>query len=214
MANISISKVQIANMGLSHLGERSTIESFDERTSEAEAVRLWYEFARLACLEAFNWNFARRRRALTSHSDDPPDQWAFRYQYPTDCVAAREIEGTIRRPFNPANNLPAYYDDEDAVAFDVEEGEDGTTKSVLTDQDEAVLIYTRDVQQTSLFSVHFVLTLSHLLAYLMGNTLTGKQALREKQLFAYDRLIRSAASVDANERVPRPPRNAKHIRAR
>src|SRR3546814_8520623 len=102
------SKVQICNMALSHIGSKSTIESVDEPSAAAQQCRLWYEMARRQALGAYNWTFARKRLALAIHNDDPPEGlWNFRYQYPADCLKAREIE-------NPGGP------DMDAIKYEIE----------------------------------------------------------------------------------------------
>ena len=78
------------------------------------------------------------RKTLTAHGDDPPTDWTYRYQYPSDCVKARFIENPLGRTKDP-------------VPFDVEQSTDGTM-SIVTNQNEACLIYTKDVTSPSLYS--------------------------------------------------------------
>lgn len=198
----TISKVKIANMALSHVGASSTIESFSEDTAVANISDLWYDFSRLQVLEAFDWGFARKRLTLTVHSEDPPDDWGFRYQYPSDCVAVRNL-------FNPLGI------NSDAIPFEVELATaDGLTKSILTDEDVAIAAYTMDLETTSMFSSFFVETLSFLLAHHIAFSITGKLGLRQQMLQAYQSYIQLAPSQNANERVGRVKRDAPWIRFR
>lgn len=197
-----VSDTVIANMALDNIGAKSVIASLSENSPEAKACKLWYDSSRRQALEAFNWSFARRRLTLASHSDDPPEQrWNFRYQYPVDCIKAREIEN----PMGP---------DADAIPFTIELDDAATAKTILTDLDDAVLIYTADISSTSLFSMFFVDTLSALLASRIAIKITGKRTLKGDMIQQYNALIRIAPAHDANEAVGKKPREAEHIRGR
>jgi len=92
----SISKVTIANFALGNIGARDSIESFDEASTAARQAKLWYDFSRVQALEGFDWSFARKRQALALIEEVPTGdpvayEWAYRYQYPSDCVSARYI---------------------------------------------------------------------------------------------------------------------------
>jgi hypothetical protein len=197
-----ISEVKIANMALSHIGASSAIENLSENTAEAQATDLWYDFSRLQTLEAFDWSFARKRQALALHPEDAPDGiWTFRYQYPADCVAFRKIQN----PLGP---------EADAVPFEIELSSDGLTKTILTDCEDAIGVYTMDLETTSLFSAFFVEALSFMLAHHIAYSVTGKRSLRQDMLNTFNEYILRAPAQNANEAVDRPERDAVHIRAR
>ena len=197
-----ISSVRIANMALSNVGAASTIESFDEASTEAKQCKLWYDYSRLQALEAFDWSFARKRLVLAAHSDDPPEaRWIYRYQYPADCVAARYIE-------NPLGV------DADKVPYQVETSDDNGSKTILTNVSDAALVYTFDLQSPALFSAHFVETLSHLLASHIAFTLTGKRTIKGDMIQTYRSLLRAAPAQNANEQSETKPREADWIRGR
>ena len=205
-----VSDTGIVNMALSHVGSRSTVENFrTEKSEESVQARIWYDYSRQLVLEAYDWSFARKRRGLALHGDvisetstDPlAGVWGFRYQYPADCIKARKIQ-------NP--NAPP----DDAVPFEVETSLDGEEKTILTNLEDAVLVYTFDQQATELFSSMFVLALSHLLASLIGWSLTGKTQIVTTQFALYQNVLVGAAAADANEAVEPPPRDADWIRAR
>ena len=199
---MALSAVQIGNMALSHIGHRSTIESFDEASAEAKQVKLWYDRARLEALEAFDWSFARKRQALAAHTDDPPaGVWGYRYQYPADCLRARYL-------VNPSGP------DADLVPFEVETSPDGATLSILTDLTEATLIYTFPQANVLLFSSLFVSALSHLLAYYVAFSITTKKAIKDQELLNFSNTVRVAAAGGANESASKPPREAPWVSGR
>ena len=197
----AVSKVSIANLALSHVHAKSTIESLTESSTEARLANLWYDVARREVLASFNWRFARKRLALAEHSDDAPeDEWSYRYQYPADCLAPRYMENQIAV-------------DADAVPFDVELSTDGTM-SIVTDLEDARLVYTRDQETVSTFSPHFVVCLSYRLAWYIAGALTAKQTLAATVDKKYQEALTLAAAHDASQRVSRAPRDASWIRER
>ena len=209
MPHSFVDPIGISNMALSHIGATSKIESFTEESSEAEQCNIWYDHARLQVLEAYNWNFARKRIAMSLHADTIGDEaadplagvWRFRYTYPDDCVAARKIQNPNAPPAN-------------AIPFDVEASLDGQQKTILTDAEDAVLVYTWDLTNTDMFSILFVVAMSHLLAHQIAFSLTGDRKIKITELKIYEGILREASSMNANESVDPPPRDADWIRAR
>jgi len=88
------SKTKIANLALSHLLDKSNLENIETQTDpQAVIANLWYDVARMEVLEDFNWKHARKRQTLAAHGDAAPTaEWAYRYQWPSSCVAPRYIE--------------------------------------------------------------------------------------------------------------------------
>ena len=199
---VTISAVRIANMALSHIGARSSIESLDESSPEAKQCKLWYDYSRQQALASYDWSFARKRQALAVHADDPPEGvWNYRYVYPSDCLKAQHI-------VNLAGPTA------DAVPYNVEASDDGETKTILTDTEDAVLVYTFDQTSTAMFTPLFIEMLSHLLAHHIAFSLTGKKEIRTLELQIYNSLVNAAPAQDANEKVEAPPREAEWIRGR
>lgn len=197
-----VSSVQIANMALSKIGARSNIESFTEDSAEAFECDLWYNFSLEQALSVYNWSFARKSLTLAEHADAAPKKrWAFRYMYPSDCVKARYIE-------NPAGV------DADPVPFRVELSDDSSQKTIVTDQEDAVLIYTARVQNPALYSPFFIDFLATVLASRIAWTLSGKQFLVDKYSQEAEVMSRVAPAMDAQEQIDRDSRDAEHIRAR
>lgn len=197
----AISKTKIANMALHHVGANTQIEDLDEQSSNAKVCKLWYDHARQQVLEGYNWTFARRRLTLAEHSEDPPDEWAYRYQYPAGALKIRELPSGLR-------------DQSDPIPFEVELNEDGDQKTILTDMDEASAIYTSDIETTALFSPHFVITLSYLLAHYIAPKITSKTQKTQEMYQQYLRCLAVAPSMDANESAKGPPREAEWVRGR
>lgn len=204
-----VSDTGIANMALSHVGARSSIESLTEKSTEARLCLTWYDYSRRTVLEAHDWNFARKRLTLALHGDtisetssDPlAGVWGFRYQYPGDCLIARKIQNSGAPPG-------------DATPFEIETNLDGTQRTILTNLSDAVLVYTWDLKNTDMFSGLFVLGLSHLLAHHIAFSLTGKRSIKVDELAIFQGVVATAAASSANEGMSAPPRDADWIRGR
>lgn len=212
----AISDVTIANMALSHVGAKSTIEAIGEESVEGEVIDLWFEYSRLQTLQAFDWNFARKRIVLTTHGEDPPEGvWGFRYKYPSDCVSARKIE-------NPTGSSPLIWVQSftqpgsigDAIPFEVEMNAAGNVKTILTNLDDAILVYTFNQADAGLYAPLFVEALSWAVASHIAFTLTGKRSIAGDARQAFTNIMLMAPAMDANERVEKPPREAEVIRGR
>lgn len=201
MATTNISEARIASMALSNVGS-SGIESITGTEAGAKECDLWYDFSRRQTLAAHDWNFARRRLTLATHDDDPPSGvWAYRYQYPSDCVKFRKIQ-------NPAGEKA------DAIPFEIELSDDQSTKSILTNLDDAVGVYTMNLTEVTLFSEFFVQLFGFALATQIAYPLTGKLELRKEMDATFRTMALVAPAHDANEQMEAPPRDAEHIRGR
>lgn len=202
-----ITDTGIANMALSLAGAESDIESLTEKTAEAIQCNLWYDFSRQQILEASDWSFARRRIGLALHDDvisetstDPwAGVWSFRYQYPHDCIKARKIQHPNAPP-------------DDAHPFDIETSISGEEKTILTDVEDAVLVFTFDSKAPELWSAIFVQGFAHLLSSKITFSLTGKRKVAETQLGLYMQVLPAAAASDANEKMDPPSRDAESVR--
>lgn len=199
---MAISDVIIGNMALSFVGaKRSIVTALTDDNAGAEAVNLWYEYARLSTLEAYNWSFARKRLTLAVHADAPPDEWAFRYTYPSGIVAIRSI-------WNPLGESA------DAVPYDTELIAAGTARCILTNMEDAIAICTADITTTSLFSPTYVIAFARKIAECIAFTLTGKESVRDAQTQHFNFIIQQAAALDAQQVVKGPPRDSDWIRGR
>lgn len=209
------SQLEITNMALSHIGARDRVASLVENSQEAVSASLWYGLSRQMSLEAYDWNFARKRVALTEDAAAPPTgEWGWRFVYPSDCLKARQIQNP-GVPYVPMTyDSHRFFVQPDAIPFMVELSPDGLRRTILVDLEEPDLIYTSDVTDTTLFSPYFTMSLSYALAHNLCYKLTGKQQLADRMFQLFLNSIRTAAMYDANEQVERAPRESEFIRGR
>lgn len=176
------SAVAICNTALSHLGSDAQIGSLDppDGSKEAGYCARFYPIARRELIEAFPWTFAKDRQGLTELVDNPSQTWAYAYARPSGCLRALRV-----LPLNIGRVLPAPFvdggtrwntellEEQDSAKFQEEDG------VIFTHEPEAVLIFIRDVVDTTRFSPTFVSSLGYLLsAYLAGPIIRGDKGRR------------------------------------
>lgn len=188
---MAVSKAQICNLALAHINQtESQIANLDtDKGNTASQCRIHYDIAREFVLADHPWNFAGKRVALADLGN-PPAIWTYRYDYPSDALRIRAIQPPTRQS-NP-------------IVFKVED--DGTDSGlcILTDQDEAVCEYTRNVKNTALFTPGFVQALSWYLASELAPALTGDLNKQEACLTVYRNHLAAAQAVDSDEGIADP----------
>ena len=204
-------------MALSHIGAKNTIESLTENSAEAAACATWYDVALETTLEMNDWTFARKRVALSLDSEEAPEsEWSYRYVLPADCIVPRRLEFPEALLAEPGNYLFSGVDtaQKPLIPYDLELSDDGERKTLLTNLEDAVLVYTSYITNTVLFSSSFKLTLSYQLAHFIAVQLTGKAKLKE-DLWQYARAsLNMAGASDGNANVDRKPPDAPWISGR
>jgi len=172
----------IANLALGQAGVAATIQSLDERSPEAQRCRPHMQIVRRQVLEAFDWGFARVRGALALHGDAAPDQWELRYTFPADCVKFRRI-------WNPVSaTVP--------VPYAVELSLDKKQKTILTNMDEAIGVWTHDVTDLSLTSAHFQHCMAVLLGSIIAMSTSKNRNIKGDLMQQFNNLIHIAPAHD------------------
>lgn len=204
---------QICNMALSHIGSDASVSSISPPDGSAEAgyCSTFYDQARTEMLEPGTWSFALKRATL-AQTTNASDLWLYAYTLPSDCLRPMRI-------LRPGANVTVFTqdeyqyqtDDNDSATFERE----GTV--LYTNEPDAVLVYTRDITDTTKFTPSFVTCLSYLLSgYLAGPILKGSDgqkvgdAMRERAM----RLSDISATTSANGSVSDHQFTAAQLRAR
>ena len=184
------SKLQIWNLALVNVQQSPSIQGENEDSTEANLCRVYYDEARKQMLERHDWNFARKRLTL-AEVPDGPDDWAYQYGYPVDCLQARAI----------VKGSPAYPEIPFEVSVDPDDGLIGSadTKVIWTNQPEAQLRYTYNQKDPSFFSQSYVICLSWALAAFIAFPLTGKKATKVDAQQEAERQLLIAKATNMNE---------------
>jgi hypothetical protein len=169
------SVVQICNMALSHIGSSARVTSLSPPDGSVEAghCATFYDQARTEMLEPGTWRFALKRADLASVTNDST-QWAYAYALPSDCMRALRVfpVDTPLTVFDDAINT-FVANDQASARFDLE------GDVLRTNADDAVLLYTRDVTDTTKFTPSFTSALGYLLAsYLAGPIVKGNEGAK------------------------------------
>jgi hypothetical protein len=177
---MAISAVEICNLALGHLGEGRIVQ-LEEDSAAARACQLHYGLTRDAVLRAHRWNFAQARSTLPRLEEAPAFGWAHAYQLPADCLRVR-----------------AFNDGEAGEVISAEFVIEGRT--LLTDAEEARIVYTQRVTDEAKFDALFVEALGLALAVKLSETIRGTTAKTQEFEARYRSFVAPLArSVDANE---------------
>lgn len=195
MSALIISEVEIGQMALSHIGDNTNVENFDQKGAAPSQLKIWYNPARIAALEAYDWTFARKRIQMATHGQPADGQeYCFRYDYPNDMLTPRYI-------VNPAGK------GKPPVPYAIEDAGDGT-RSVVTNLDQAKMVYTSNVTDPSMWPMHFIQALSYQLAFLIAWPLTKKVNVQDRMDKAWDRALIRSKARDINQEMREPEPDA------
>lgn len=198
------SVITVYNMALSHLGVGKEVARTTENSAEAKACNTFYETTLKSVLRDFPWPFATEYHTLEELDDNPDeDNYAYAYQYPTDCLAARRILSGIRNDNRQTR-----------VHFKVVR--QNGSKILLTDQEDAVLEYTSFVEDVDDFDPDFMQALSRRLASYIAPRLTKSKATETatEQLKFYQFELTKARANALNEEQAEEEPQSEFIRVR
>ena len=176
--------VELSNMALSHLGSDAVVVSLSPPDGSVEAGHCarFYPIARKVLLTTFEWSFATKRATL-AEVDNDSHVWLFAYALPADCLKPWAIlKAGATRESDSAN-----YAIEDNVLY--------------TNEENAVLRYTRDITDTTRFTAQFDSALSWVLAsYLAGPLIKGNEGANASLKFLERAMQegRNASASNAN----------------
>lgn len=211
------SDVLIANLALDAIGTRSTIAAISENSEEARAISRQFDNARDDCLAAAHWNFARKQIALTllkdgslNPPDDVPAPWLYEYAYPADCIGCRYVmpsannDPTVAALFGATFAGAAQFSQGRPVRFIVStdlDSQGNPIKVILTNQAQAVLVYTWRNTDPNLYDSMFVRALANYLGFLISTALTGDKALTKMAFQIADATTKGARANNGNEGI-------------
>lgn len=200
-----MTRTEIANMALAHLGSSKTIQDLDtENSKEAKACRTFYETVVDEILRDISWPFATQFVDLALVEEDPTDEWGFSYRYPVTCLMIRRILSGIRND-NRQSRVPYKI------------GSDDQGKLIYTDEPEASIEYTHTRgREISLWSADMITAVSYKLAARVAPLLTGGDPFKVQDLVLAleQRATKIAASNAFNEEQAEEIPDSEFIRAR
>lgn len=209
----------ICNIALSAVGADAAVTSISppDGSSEAGHCARFYPLARKMMIEMGPCLFALTRAELALLTNDS-QVWSYAYALPADCIKPLRVLRALDFPYT---NASIYEIDKVLTSFEPNEqggAEYQIEGQVLyTHEPEAVLIYRRDVTDTTKFTPTTVMGLGTLLAsFLAGPIVKGMDGVRLGRALREDAqaLLAQAAVLDANSSTERHEPMPSSIRAR
>lgn len=124
----------------------ATVTNIEDTTGNAPVCNRNYANAVLEVSAAHDWGFLRKIATLAQASPAPAFGWLYRYPLPVDYVAMREINGND-------------WCGEPTSLYEI------SGRDVVTDAEEAEVVYTASVTDTTYYSPLFCSAVAALLAY-------------------------------------------------
>lgn len=180
-------EVSLYNLALSTAGSRSRISAPTEASREAEICRLWFAPIARQILRAAPWASVRafdnlavvKERADASWVDgDPNPEYRFAYALPAQCLRPRFLRNYAR--FEVA-----------LLSSNVQ--------ALMTNSEQALLYYTYDQQQISMWDPDLYLAVAYGVAAAIAQPLSGKPGLTRTAQQMANAIILSAREASANE---------------
>lgn len=179
---MAVDETKICNLALARIGLYQISSMTSPSTEEERLCSLHYDTTRDAVLSEHAWDFAHKRRTLALLTDEYTG-YEYAYSYPSDCLVAREIYTSGTTP----------------IVFEVIAAEDLQSKVIVTDEEDAELIYTARITDTNLFTPVFITAFSLALASKLCQPLKGDRALYKEILTEYLQVLSVAKRIDATE---------------
>lgn len=193
----------ICNIALARIGHRQFIAELTDRTTEARVATVHYDDAVQAVLASAPWNFATRRALLAELTDHTRSGWEFVYSLPADCITARYLYSGL--------NSPAV---DQRPAFNIEMNDTATAKVLVTNREQAELVYTSLVTEAPMFPPLFTQALAWRLAADFALALPVKASVGLEMEKGYSQALRMAAATEFQQSQSEQPQDSEFIRER
>lgn len=204
------SVIDICNLALSRLGDRANVVSIDppEGSAQADHCARFYPIARDVALEAHAWGFNTVRVTNAAVLVNPQPGWRFAYAKPDDCLKVlKVIRGGFTNEWWACPSEQFTREIEELTGVEV----------ILTNVEDATIVYQRTVEDTAAFPPQFVSALAWLLAsYLAGPVVKGDAGRKAGQACynAWMTEASKAEKLDANQSKTRRHYQPDAMRAR
>lgn len=215
------SSVDICNGALAKIGHSPVITSISppDGSQESRFCAFIYPQALKAALEMYDWSFSRTRKAAVQVKNTSAT-WRYAYAVPALCLRINKIiRGEAATDALDVASEAVDYDAEyypfqagsptlvERQNFVLESTQDGDV-IIFTNVADAVILYTKNVTDTSKFPAMFIEGLEHLIASkLAGIIVKGKEgvAISQTNLQLSEHWFSKAANNDASQNQETTP---------
>lgn len=170
------SKVDIANIALSNLGEQP-ISSLTEANQRARACSGRYDDVRDLVLRSHLWNCALERVQLASDVAAPAWGFDYKYRIPSDCLRVISIK-------------------DQEYAWKIE------GSYIVSNDNTMYILYVRKEDNPEVYDALLVQAMGCRLAAECAQDITGKIELKDSMMAKYIAVLSEARSADASEGTP------------
>lgn len=202
--------ISICNLALSRIGVTMKIASLSDRTKEAVELNAVFAEVRERVLAAAPWPFARKIVELQK-TGTTPYRWAYRYEYPGDCVAIR----AIYPPFPAGQTAQTFrrWLQENTVKYEIALDEDDAL-TICSDQNAAIIEYTARVENPRRFDAPFTSAFAWALAAEIALPLAKTIDHSRNAGTMYEKEVYEAIAKALNEEKRDVPPESEFVRAR
>lgn len=199
---MTISKVEIFNNTLAHLGVDPNIEAENEDTKKWRVLNAVWESSRRHCLKAHDWGCAKEYFTLVEVGT-APSSWAKQYKWPNTMLKPRFIEQDNRKADRLPYSIGSYEDDDNARG-----------KVILTDVADAIMVGTLDLTDTHLMTDELADSIASYMAWRTARNFTDSKTIKQQAYEFHLRMLAEGAQIDAQMDADDPEQDADWIRAR
>lgn len=201
------SEVEICNLALSNI-RAGSINSLNEGSLQAQICTLKYPIVRDMLLTEIPWGFAHKIVGLALLTTEVFN-WTYAYQYPVDCLKINRLVGAQEELLNANadvisrmldSQLLPLSDMRPQVSYEIFNFSDN--KIIATNKSDLRIDYVAKVTDPNLFTMPFILALSHLLSSEISIPIVGVEngrQLRSDSLQMYKEYLATAEADDINE---------------
>ena len=197
-------RTSVSNMALGHLAASQEIQNVDtENSDEAIVCRRFFTPALEMFQRDFSWPFSNIIQALALVETSPNTEWAFSYQYPSDCKMFRRILSGQRNDSRQSR-----------VPYRIARG---TSASVIfTDKEDAFGDWSVVETDLNRYPPDAIMALSFLIAHLISPKITSGDPFKlGARAFALYNQARNSAQANAlNEQQDEEPTQSEFIAGR
>lgn len=215
--------VQIVNLALDAIGARATVSTINpsDGSQAGDVASRQYQVRLNSLSRSAHWQCLRRQKTLTLLKaaqgtpenpsgvlDQPPQPWLYEYELPSDYLKARYIPAVLQQSngqtpvLSNMNLAPPPFLDRVAIPFIIAidtDSDDNEIKVLLTNWQQAQLVYTAAVTNPDLWDSQFVTAFVAVLAAFFVNPLNRNAQLAGEQIQIAKGMIDAARISDGNE---------------
>lgn len=186
---MAVTETSIANSALIKIGG-TRINSINDTSTQAKVAKEQYDKCRDELLYSHPWNFAMKRVSVAADATAPTYGFAYRFALPADCLRVRAME-------------------DGDVIYQVE------GRYILTDESGPLNFqYITKITDTAQFSPGFAEALAFRLAMDLAYTIGESNTVLQNMSQLFDKAIKQARSMDAQEGSAPQPRATTWINSR